>query len=124
MLLSNDASHSLAIICRKDLSLSKGKFASQCAHAAVQCALHSQKSAKSDYEKWRNTGSRKVVLYAEDVDQLQELQQLAEQKNIVSALVKDAGRTEIPPGMITVLGLGPAMKTQIDDLCSGLELVR
>lgn len=124
MLLSNDALHSMAIICRKDLSLSKGKFASQCAHAAVQCALHSQKNAKSDYENWRNTGSRKVVLYGEDIEQLEELQQLARQKNIVSALVKDAGRTEIPPGTITALGIGPAIKSEIDDLCSDLELVR
>ena len=37
---------------------------------------------------------------------------------------KDAGRTEIPPGTITVLGIGPAIKSEIDDLCSSLELVR
>ena len=50
-------------------------------------------------------GPGKVVLYGEDIEQLEELQQLAKKKNIVSALVKDAGRTEIPPGTITVLGI-------------------
>ena len=67
MLLSNDASHSVALICRKDLSLSKGKFASQCAHAAVNAPLYSQKNAKSDYEIGEIQRSRKGKYFMEKI---------------------------------------------------------
>lgn len=48
---------------------------------------------------------KKVVLKGTNDVHLQELQKLATEKNMHSYLVRDAGRTQIPEGSITVLGL-------------------
>ena len=40
-----------AILIRQDLNLPKGKLASQCSHAAVECTLKSDKNKVKD---WHN----------------------------------------------------------------------
>jgi len=38
-------------------------------------------------------------------------------------LVKDAGHTEIPPGTVTVVGIGPGPRSEIDKITGDLQLV-
>ena len=95
----------MALVVRTDLALSTGKIAAQCAHAAVEVVRAARRTRL--LERWRAGGSRKIVLAADDLDALRELH-----ASIPSAchahLVTDAGRTEIPAGTVTVLGLlGP-----------------
>jgi PTH2 family peptidyl-tRNA hydrolase len=47
----------------------------------------------------------------------------AERAGGAAAIVIDAGLTEIPPGTVTALGLGPAPEAQIDRITGGLKLV-
>ena len=43
---------------------------------------------------------------------------------IICSMIKDAGHTEIPPGTITVVGLGPGIRSDIDSITSSLPLVK
>jgi len=39
-------------------------------------------------------------------------------------MVTDAGHTEIPAGTVTVVGIGPGPRSEIDALTSSLPLVK
>ncbi len=110
----------LAIIIRKDLNISCGKIAVQVAHAATECIL---KCKKEKVIEWHKEGGKKIVLVVNNIDELKKLQYLAEQNNLTNALVTDAGFTEIKPGTITCLGIGPDKDKRIDELIGSLPLL-
>ena len=120
---SLDEPPSMALITRSDLKLSKGKLAAQCAHAAVKCALRARSRKARLVERWSKSGARKIVLECENVSELLQLKEQAKESGMVAILIEDAGHTEIPAGTITVLGIGPAPKSSIDDLVKHLKLV-
>jgi len=113
----------MILVVRDDLKLSKGKLAAQCAHGAVNCALKARKKAPRLFERWNNHGARKIVVRADDESHLRQLYSQALTAGLVCDLVKDAGRTEIPAGTITVLGIGPATKMTVDAITSDLKLL-
>ncbi len=114
-------SEKMVIILRKDLALSKGKTAAQAAHAAVGLALK-KKALKSS--KWSESGAKKVILYAEGVEELLSLKRKAERMGLKTCLVEDAGLTEVEQGTITCLGVGPGEEEQIDRITGHLPLVK
>ena len=120
---SLDEPPSMALVTRSDLKLSKGKLAAQCAHAAVRCALRARSRKARLVERWSKSGARKIVLECENVSELLQLKEQAKESGMVAMLIEDAGHTEIPAGTITVLGIGPAPKSSIDDLVKHLKLV-
>ena len=112
---------SMALIVRKDLRLSAGKVAVQCSHAAVSCALVARKHEPRLMERWQSSGGRKISLAVDSLDLLNELMIKAKSAGLITHMVKDAGHTEVPPGTITVLGIGPAPKSSINALTGELE---
>ena len=112
---------SMALIVRKDLRLSAGKVAVQCSHAAVSCALIARKHEPRLMERWQSSGGRKISLAVDSLDLLKELMIKAKSAGLITHMVKDAGHTEIPPGTITVLGIGPAPKSSINALTGELK---
>lgn len=108
------------IIVRDDLKLSKGKLAVQVAHAAVSA---SEWADRSTLEKWKEGGQKKVVLRVPDTRGLFELKEIARRQNIATALIQDAGLTEVKPGTITVLGIGPAKEEELDKITGNLKLL-
>lgn len=107
------------IVVRDDLKLSPGKMAVQVAHAAIMAFEQADPEMKS---RWRREGQKKVVLRAKDADALFRLKQEAEAQGLPSAIVVDAGLTEIPPGTVTTLGLGPAANKDMDKITGKLSL--
>lgn len=108
-----------AIIVDQDLDLSKGKMAAQVAHAS----LGAYRKASSDIQdSWKRQGEKKVILAAGE-NELQDLLRQAERNKIPAHIVKDAGRTEIKPGTITALGLGPEKDSKIDTITGSLKLI-
>ena len=111
----------MVLIARHDLKMSAGKLAVQCSHAAVSCTMNARKTNPRLVERWRNAGARKICLRVDDLASLQRLAGQAQTAGLVTYLVKDAGHTEVPPGTVTVLGIGPAPRRAIDALVSELK---
>jgi len=114
-----DDATSMALIVRRDVVMSAGKMAVQCAHAAVTCTRRARQHGRL-YDRGLEGGARRVCLAAEDEAHLNEVRALAEAHQVVHALITDAGRTELPPGTVTVLGLGPAPRRALDAITGSL----
>tara|TARA_B100001250_G_C19671832_1_gene731830 strand:+ start:687 stop:1040 length:354 start_codon:yes stop_codon:yes gene_type:complete len=114
--------YKLVIVVRTDLGISKGKMAAQVAHAAVNCSLKSKKSDSFNFKGWYNDGQKKVVVKGTNESLLRELQQHAKDIGLTCSLVSDAGLTEVPPGTVTCLGIGPASESKINEITGNLSL--
>ena len=108
------------IVIRLDLHLSKGKLAAQAAHAAVSACEKAKPSIRS---AWKAEGQKKVVLAVDDLNELFELEAEAKRFGLPNAMIEDAGLTEVPPGTITALGIGPAKNEELDKLTGNLKLL-
>lgn len=109
------------IVVNDSLKLPKGKLAAQVAHAAVAAFLVSSQKTR---QAWLKDGMPKVVLKGENEEELLSLEALAQQQGIPAQLIRDAGRTVVPEGTITCLGLGPAPEPELDILTGSLKLLR
>lgn len=114
-------STTLAVLVRQDLAMSPGKTAAQVAHAAVGCSLKARKQALALFERWRSEHGRIVVLGVEGLEDLDAHRQEAKEHQLVHHAVTDAGRTEVDPGTVTVLGIGPAQSSILDVLLGQLK---
>ncbi len=108
------------ILVRKDLKLSKGKMSSQVSHASVEATL---KSDQNKVKSWRSKGMKKVVLKVENEKELLKYKKLADELGLVNTLVKDAGRTELKPGTLTCLAIGPDLIEKVDKVSKDLKMV-
>ena len=108
------------IVVNRSLALPKGKLAAQVAHAAVGAFVAAPQQAQL---AWLQVGMPKIVVYAADADALIQLEAHAREQQIPACLVHDAGRTVLPAGTITCLGLGPAAADVLEPLTSALRLV-
>lgn len=107
------------IVIRGDIKLSSGKLCSQAAHAAISAALRS-----SYFKKWEKDGQKKVVLRARSAQELIDLHKKCDKLKIAHALISDAGRTEVEPGTITALGIGPDKEEKINKITGSLPLLK
>jgi len=106
------------IISRNDLKIGKGKLIAQSLHAGFGAL----RLAKNEIiKKWENEGAKKVVLKA-DLDELKEVEEKLKKEKISYFLVKDAGLTQVKPGTITALGIGPIEEDKIDRITGKLKL--
>lgn len=112
-------------LVRMDLKMGPGKIAAQCSHAAVKAYrdMSEQDSTRKLTELWEYTGQAKVVLRVPDEATLIRLSDAAKRKGINVASIKDAGRTQIPAGSMTVSALGPADAETIDSVTGDLKLL-
>jgi peptidyl-tRNA hydrolase, PTH2 family len=113
----------MVIVARKDLDLSKGKLAAQVGHAAVECTLKAMRHAREDLEAWLDEGQMKAVLKVASEKDLYPLKMAAERAGLCTALIADAGRTELPSGTVTVLGIGPGPEATVDKVTGQLPLM-
>jgi peptidyl-tRNA hydrolase, PTH2 family len=113
----------MVIVARKDLDLSKGKLAAQVGHAAVECTLKAQKYARDALAEWLSGGQMKAVVKVAKEEDLYPLKALAERAGLCTALIRDAGHTEIPAGTVTVLGIGPGPARVVDQVTGHLALL-
>ena len=115
-----DFRYKQCLILRNDVKMSCGKRCAQAAHASIGAYNNADKALQ---KAWLSEGQKKVVLKANDERTLYELKVIAERAGVSSSLIQDAGMTEIPPGTITALGLGPARTEDLDKITGTLTLL-
>jgi len=108
------------IVLRKDLEMSVGKKCVQSCHA---CLGSYKNSKKSIIKKWKLEGQKKVVLEVNSKEELFKLFKKVKKEKIPCFLVEDAGLTELEPGTVTALGIGPDKEEKIDRVTGSLKLV-
>jgi len=108
------------ILILDDLKLSRGKAAAQAAHASL---ISYERAPVRDRKNWKQQGQKKVVLKVQSLEELYVVKDEAEKLGLSCAIVEDAGLTEIPPGTVTALGIGPARAEEIDKVTKHLELL-
>ncbi|KAI1084475.1 PTH2-domain-containing protein [Whalleya microplaca] len=121
----------LVLVVRTDLGMTKGKIAAQCSHATLACyktlsrgALKNPSSAEARLlQRWEQRGQAKIAVQVKSEDELLEMMGKARSLGITSEVIQDAGRTQIDPGSLTVLGVGPAPKSLVDQVTGGLKLL-
>lgn len=117
-----DFRYKQVVILRSDLRMSCGKAAAQACHAAVSAAEETRKTNRSWWQAWMGEGQRKIVLRVASEAELLELERKAKKSEISSSLIFDMGLTELPPGTVTALGIGPAPSGIVDKITSNLPL--
>ena len=108
------------IVVNNSLHLPKGKLAAQVAHAAVAAFLNAK---RTEQVGWLEEGMPKVVLRVETLEELLHLNEAAAARGIAACLIEDAGRTVVPEGTVTCLGLGPAEDGVLDAVTGKLKLL-
>ena len=113
----------MVIVMRNDLKMSKGKIAAQAAHAAVNCAFAAKKKDPKNLDKWMSEGQKKVVVKVNSEKELFEVKAIADAAGMINSVITDAGRTEIAPGTVTCIGIGPAPESAIDKITGNLSML-
>jgi PTH2 family peptidyl-tRNA hydrolase len=108
------------IVVRKDLKLGKGKIAAQVAHASLESY---KKAGHEDRLEWESRSSKKVVVKAENLEELLDILKSARKAKLPHALIRDAGRTEVEPGTVTALGIGPCEEGKADRITGHLPML-
>jgi PTH2 family peptidyl-tRNA hydrolase len=121
--MAEEFKNKLVIAIRTDIKLSPGKLAVQVSHAAVNCALHCKKNNSRWFKAWYDEGQKKVVVKVKELRSLYELKLRAEDLNLSTSLITDAGKTEIDPGTVTCLGIGPGPSPEVNKVTGSLPLL-
>ena len=75
-------------------------------------------------KNWENySGSAKIVLGVSSENELTAIRDFAKNKNLPYYLVRDAGKTQVPSGSITVCAIGPATVKEVDAVTGNLSLL-
>jgi PTH2 family peptidyl-tRNA hydrolase len=107
------------IAVRADLGMGTGKLAAQVAHAALSAYEDTGKRAANE---WKGSGQQKVVLKVNGESTLFELADTADREGLPHAVIRDAGRTQLDPGTVTALAVGPGPDDTVDRVTGDLPL--
>ncbi|ELZ47973.1 peptidyl-tRNA hydrolase [Halorubrum californiense DSM 19288] len=108
-----------AIVARTDIGMGEGKLAAQVAHASLSAYQDASERAR---KKWQGEGQKKVVLKGDSESRLFALADKADKEGLPYAIVRDAGHTQLEPGTVTALAVGPARDDSVDRVTGDLSL--
>ncbi len=120
---STNFDYKQVLVIRTDLKMSRGKIGVQAAHAAVSAAEEARHHHPSWWQKWFNEGQKKVAVKVTSRERLLEVKEKAVRLGLPCVVIRDRGLTEIKPGTITALGIGPAPDADVDKATSDLPLL-
>ena len=118
----------MVCIVHSDLGMSQGKIGSQVAHAvlgAYRAALGGGAASLARVRAWERTGEKIVLVRGEGTGEggLRGALAAARAAGLPAAACRDAGRTEVEPGTLTVAAIGPAVEEAVDKITGALRLL-
>lgn len=111
--------HKMVMIVRTDLEMSAGKVAAQCVHAALGAVRESNPDTVA---LWTSIGEAVVTLRCDNFDKMMALHKKAKDNGLVAHAMMDAGRTEVEPGTVTVVAIGPDTCSRVNSITKRLRL--
>ena len=102
--------------------MGKGKIAAQCGHATLGAYKLAGKYCPSALTNWEFRGQAKVCVKVDKEEEMYVLFDKAKKAGLTAYVVEDAGRTQVAAGSRTVLAIGPAPNSKIDEICGHLKL--
>lgn len=115
-----------SIVLRKDLKMGHGKAAAQASHASCDAVFEIMESNRRDWkdwlDAWKKQGQMKVVLKVNTREEIEEVYRQALELGLPCSIISDAGRTQLPPGTITAVAIGPAPEEIVDRITGKLKL--
>lgn len=111
------------IIIRTDLGMSTGKKCAQACHASITASNKVRRREIGAWKRWINSGQKKILLKIKSLEELTTIRNQLEKDGIECALINDAGLTQLSPGTITALGIGPVLSQKIDKITGDLKLL-
>jgi len=109
-----------AIVVRTDIGMGKGKLAAQASHASLKAYENSHTASQSD---WKEAGQKKIVLKVTSEREIHELADQARREGLPNAVISDAGHTQLEPGTVTALAVGPGEENLVDRVTGELSLL-
>jgi PTH2 family peptidyl-tRNA hydrolase len=97
-----------------------GKAIAQACHASIEAYKNSNKEI---IKKWEESGSKKVILKVNSLEELLKIYEEAKKSGLVVSLIRDAGKTELEEGTITCIAIGPDYSEKIDKITGNLKLL-
>jgi len=120
---SDDGEYKMVIVIRNDLKMGKGKIAAQACHAACGSVKKLIKYNPEVLRNWEMCGQPKIATKVNDEQSLIKLAEQASSLGLVNQVIRDAGRTQIAPGSLTALAVGPGPNHLIDEVTGSLKLL-
>lgn len=111
-----------AIVFRADLKIGKGKIAAHAGHAAVVGYRAVEQRNPKAANEWLESGQKKVVLKVKDEKELVSLFERISGR-IPSEIIRDAGMTQVQPGTVICLVIGPWKDDEIDRYTKDFKLL-
>ncbi|KAH7826972.1 putative peptidyl-tRNA hydrolase 2 [Monocercomonoides exilis] len=104
----------ITLCVRKDLGMGRGKIGAQCGHATLMIYEKGNKKCCQLMNEWQKSEEKPIqVLILHSEEEMMNLKRSAKEQGLITAIVYDAGRTQIEAGSATVLGIfGPQQITQ------------
>ncbi|KAK0560014.1 hypothetical protein OC844_004018 [Tilletia horrida] len=113
----------MMLVVRTDLKMDKGKIAAQCGHATLAAYKAALRNTPEYVQQWERLGQAKVAVKCSSEQELLEVEQRAKKFGVVAKSITDAGRTQIPAGTRTVVGVGPGPVSLMDKITGGFKLL-
>lgn len=122
----NEEQMKQVIVVRNDLNMRKGKMIAQGAHASLNAYIQAMSYMKwrRNADQWMETGQTKIAVKGNSEKELFQIKEKCEQMDIPYYLVQDWGLTEFNGiATYTAICVGPYMKTEIDKITGGFDLL-
>ena len=99
-----------------------GKSVVQGSHAS-NAFLYTDHRNSPEAKAWRENGTTKICVKVGSEQELLDIYNEARKAGLQVHLVRDAGRTELEPGTMTCLAIGPHLEERIDPITKHLVLL-
>ncbi len=121
--MTEDHQFKQAVIVRRDLGMGRGKIVVQCCHGSVIASEEARTRFREWWQAWMRDGQTKIALKVKDLETVLKLMREARVANLPLCLVRDKGLTQVEPGTVTCLAIGPAPSRLLDPLTGHLALL-